>query len=378
MKLRYKILTGAVGVLAVGVGVLMFQMSRTDPCPEAPIPSLAGETMSAITQRCYGGPEVLQLEILRKPVPAADQVLVRVQAGSINPLEWHAMRGEPRFMRLETGFGAPKDIQFGTDFAGVVDSVGASVTRFKPGDEVFGAANGALGGYALVRESRAIVKKPANVSFEEAAAVPVAAITALQALRDKAQVKAGQKVLINGASGGVGTFAVQIAKALGAEVTGVSSTRNLELVRSLGADFVIDYTQENFTAREAQFDVIIDNVGNHSLSDTRRALRPDGVLVIVGGQKGGVWLGPLVRFVSATAYDPFVSQRLEGMLATIDQPGLEVLAQWMAEGKLRASIDKLFPLPETGEAVRYVETGRTRGKVVISVAPPLGMTPAAP
>jgi NADPH:quinone reductase-like Zn-dependent oxidoreductase len=382
MKLRYKILSGAVGLLAIGVGVLMFQMSRTHPCPEPAIPSLAGATMSAITHRCYGGPESLQLEIVPRPVPAADQVLVRVQAASINPLEYYSMRGEPRFMRLDSGFGAPEDIRFGTDFAGVVDAVGAGVTRFKPGDAVFGAASGALGEYALVRESRAIALKPANVSFEEAAAMPVAAITALEALRDKAQVKAGQKVLINGASGGVGTYAVQIAKALGAEVTGVSSGRNVELVRSLGADSVIDYTQENFTTREAQYDVIIDNVGNHSLSDTRRALKPDGVLVIIGGPKGGVWLGPLTRFVAAAAMDPFVSQRLEGLLAGLDQAGLESLAQLMVEGKLRSSIDKRYPLAETAEAVRYVETGRARGKVIVSVSPvdasPVSAAPSSP
>ena len=232
--------------------------------------------MKGWVHRCYGGPEILQFEELAKPVVEDESVIVKVRAASVNPLDWHTLRGKPYFMRMDAGIGAPTEVQLGVDFAGVVESVGKSVTKFKPGDEVFGARSGAFSEFVRVKESRNIVLKPASASFEQAASLPIAAITALQALRDKGQLKAGQKVLINGASGGVGTFAVQIAKALGAEVTGVCSGRNVELVRSLGADHVIDYTREDFTAGATKYDLIVDNVVTHSFSDYRRVLTDTG------------------------------------------------------------------------------------------------------
>jgi NADPH:quinone reductase-like Zn-dependent oxidoreductase len=255
------------------------------------------------------------------------------------------------------------------DFAGTVEAVGKNVTRFKPGDEIFGAKRGAFGEYVAVPDDRALVLKPANVTFEQAASVPIAAITALQALRDKGRLQAGQKVLINGASGGVGTFAVQIAKAMGADVTGVCSTRNVDLVRSLGADHVIDYTKEDFTQGEQRYDVILDNVGNHPLLEARRVLNPQGIFVIVGGPKTGKWIGPMTQPVKAAIIDPFVSQEFAFLLADIGQEDLAFIADLMQAGKVTPVIDRRYALNEIPEAIAYLETGRARGKVVITMVP---------
>jgi NADPH:quinone reductase-like Zn-dependent oxidoreductase len=322
--------------------------------------------MKAIVYRWYGSPEVLAFEDTAKPVPADDEVLVKVHAAAVNPLDWHYMRGTPYFLRLGSGLGSPKDSRLGVDFAGTVEAVGKDVTRYKAGDAVFGGANGAFAEYVTIAENRGLAAKPANVSFEQAASAPIAAITALQGLRDEGQIKPGQKVLINGASGGVGTFAVQIAKSLGAEVTGVCSTRNLELVRSIGADHVVDYTRENYTESGKLYDLIIDNVGNHSLSANRRALSPEGRLVIVGGQ-GGNWLGPMLRPLGAMMLSPFMDQKMGMMLARMDKDDLAVLADLMQAGKVTPVIDRRFPLNEVPAAIRYSEEGHARGKIIINV-----------
>jgi NADPH:quinone reductase-like Zn-dependent oxidoreductase len=310
---------------------------------------------------------VLQLQAIEKPAPADDQVLVRVHAAAVNPLDWHYMRGSPYIMRLGTGLGAPKETRLGVDFAGTVEAVGSEVTRYQVGDEVFGGRTGAFAEYVTVGENRALALKPANLSFEQAAAVPIAAITALQGLRDKGRLKPGQKVLINGASGGVGTFAVQIAKALGAEVTGVCSSRNVDMVRALGADHVIDYTRENFTESGQRYDLILDNVGNHSLRAVRRALVPDGTLVIVGGSSKGNWIGPLQGPLTAILWSPFVGQNLENFMARLDSQDLSTLADLMRAGKVTPVIDRRFSLSEVPAAIRYLEEGHARGKVIINM-----------
>lgn len=322
--------------------------------------------MRGLVARCYGAPDVLTLEQVAKPTPADDQLLVKVHAASLNPLDWHTMRGSPYLMRLSSGLGAPKDVRVGVDFAGTVEAVGKSVTRFKPGDEVFGGADGAVAEYVVVRESRAVTLKPANVTSEQAASVPIAAITALQGLRDKGEIKAGQKVLINGASGGVGTFAVQIAKHYGAEVTGVCSTRNVELVRSLGADHVVDYTKEDFTAGSEHYDIILDNVSNRSLSDLRHVLEPTGRLVIVGAEKGD-WIGPLLPVIKASAVAPFVDQKLGFFIARLDQDDLKFLGDLMQAGQMTPVIDRRYAFDEAAKAMEYLETGRARGKVIVNV-----------
>ena len=368
MKLGMKILSGIGVVLLVGVAALGIAMSRNAPCAEpAPLADDA-QTMKAVVYRCYGGPEVLRFEDVAKPALEAGRVLIRVHAASANPLDWHYMRGEPYIMRSSSGFGRPANIRVGADFAGTVQAVGPGVTRFKPGDEVFGGANGAFAEYVNVRESGALVLKPANVSFEQVATVPIAAITALQALRDKGRIQAGQKVLINGASGGVGTFAVQIAKSYGAEVTGVCSTRNVELVRGIGADHVIDYKQQDFTQGTERYDLIIDTVGNHSLSALRRVMQPAGALVIVGGSSEGRWLGPVTGLLKGLMLAPFIKQRIEPLLADMNSQDLTLLAGLMTSGKLVPVIDRRYPLSEVPQAIEYLETGRARGKVVIEVS----------
>jgi NADPH:quinone reductase-like Zn-dependent oxidoreductase len=320
--------------------------------------------MKAIVYRCYGPPDVLLLEDIDKPTPADDEVLVRVRAASANPLDWHYMRGTPYIMRMDAGVGVPKVQRFGVDFAGTVEAVGRNVKRFKPGDDVFGAKHGAFAEYVAVREERALVTKPANVTFEQAAAVPVAAVTALQALRDKGDIEAGDRVLINGASGGVGTFAVQLAKSFGASVTGVCSTRNVDLVQSIGADRVIDYTREDFTTSGERYDLILDMVGNHSLMRLRRVLEPDGTLVIVGG-KEGKWISPMDRPVKAFLLSPFIEQEMVMLLADLNQADLNLLANLMQTGKLTPVIDRRYPLSTASEAIRYLEEGHARGKVLI-------------
>jgi NADPH:quinone reductase-like Zn-dependent oxidoreductase len=260
-------------------------------------------------------------------------------------------------------------MRLGVDFAGTVEAVGKDVTDFKVGDEVFGARDGALAQYVCPRASRAIVHKPANISFEEAASVPVAAVTALQGLRDQGHIQAGQSVLINGASGGVGTFAVQLAKVLGAEVTGVCSTRNLELVRSLGADHVVDYTKEDFTKSGQHYDVILDNVGTQPLTSFRSALKPKGICVLIGGggPNDGTWVGPMTRPVKAMLLSPFISQRFVMFLAQLKKDDLNLLSNLMKSGKVRPVVDRTFKLNEVAEAMRYLEKGHARGKVIVEV-----------
>jgi NADPH:quinone reductase-like Zn-dependent oxidoreductase len=361
-----KWLLGATGLAGAGIAAGMLVLSHDSPCGKAPEVG-AGETMQAVAYRCYGSPEVLRLETLPKPVPGDGEVLVRVHAASVNPVDKHYLYGTPYVVRLSAGIGAPTVAGFGTDFSGTVAAVGAGVTRFKPGDAVFGAADGAVGEYLVRRATGAIATKPYALGFDEAAAMPVAAITALQALRDKARVAPGQKVLINGASGGVGTFAVQIAKALGAEVTGVCSTRNVELVRSIGADHVIDYTQEDFTQGEARFDAIIDMVGNHGIGALTGVIKPEGVLVRVGSTSYNPWLQPFASMAAAAVQSLLRSQRIEGILASIQPADLEYLADLATAGKLRAVIDRRYPMAQTADAVRYLETGRARGKIIIDI-----------
>ena len=359
---------GIVALLIVG-GLLWlaFLVSHDAAC--GPSPGLPANTspMKAIVYRCYGSPDVLRLESIAKPTPKPDEVLVRIHAASVNPLDWHFIRGKPYIVRIEAGFGRPKDPRLGVDFAGTVEAVGASVTHFRPGDEVFGGRDGAFAEYVTVREQRAVVRKPPNATFEQAAALPIAALTALQALRDKGHLQSGQKVLINGASGGVGTFAVQIAKSYGAEVTGVCSTRNLELVRSIGADHVIDYSREDFTRSGQHYDLIVDTVGSHSLLAYRRALTARGVLVVVGAANGGNWIGPFATWFNAWMLSHFVSQEFVPLLAQMKQDDLTVLAGLMESGKLRAVIDRRYPLSGVPDAIRYVEQGHARGKVVVDV-----------
>jgi NADPH:quinone reductase-like Zn-dependent oxidoreductase len=366
MKLRYKILVGIALVAAVGVVSLALAISHTSPCGPAPPVAAGMPLMKGVVHRCYGSPDVIRYEDLPKPAPADDEVLVRVHAASVNPLDWHYLRGTPYLVRIEAGFGKPQNPRLGVDFAGTVEAVGKSVTRFKPGDEVFGGKFGALADYVTVRQERALALKPANMTFEQAASVPIAGITALQALRDKAQLRAGQKVLINGASGGVGTFAVQIAKSLGAEVTGVCSTRNMELVRSIGADHVIDYTHDDFTKDPQRYDVIVDNVGTHSLSEYRRVLNPKGIYVSVGSTTIGNWFAWLEAPLEGAALSHFVSQRFITLFADLNAQDVAALGALMQSGKLTPVIDRKYKLSEAAEAMRYLEKGHARGKIVLT------------
>ncbi|MDJ0794245.1 MAG: NAD(P)-dependent alcohol dehydrogenase [Woeseiaceae bacterium] len=369
MKLRYKISAGFFGLIAIAIIALAIALSYTAPCDDSPggaAAAASGETMQAVRYSCYGGPEVLAVETVAKPVPEGNEVLVRVQSAAVNPLDWHYMRGSPYFMRLGSGIGAPADPRVGVDYAGIVEAVGPEVSKFAPGDRVFGGRNGAFAEYVVVPADRGITAIAPEVSFEEAAAVPIAALTALQAVRDKGQVQAGDKVLINGASGGVGTYAVQIAKAFGAEVHGVCSTRNVEMVRSLGADRVWDYKLEDYTQGSEQYDVIVDMVGNHSIGANLGVMKDDGVLVRVGGPKGD-WFAPLKGPIGALLKSPFVSQELIVFVARITQEDLSAIADLMADGKVRSVIDRRFRLGQVAEAIRYSETGRARGKIIIQV-----------
>ena len=366
MRLRYKIAGGFLVVLALAISALALVLSYNADCEPATDAAAGAERMKAITYRCYGSADVLELADIEKPVPADDEVLVRVHAAGVNPLDWHYMRGSPYFMRLASGIGKPANVRMGVDFAGTVEAVGSAVTKFKPGDAVFGGRTGAFGEYVTIREDRAIAHKPASVSDEHAASVGIAALTALQALRDKGQLQPGQQVLINGASGGVGTFAVQIAKSLGAEVTGVCSTRNVEMVRSLGADHVFDYKKEDYTESGQQYDLIVDMVSNHSLAKNRQMLTPGGKLVIVGGSKGD-WIGPMVTPLKALFVSPFVEQELITLLAELRQDDLATLAELMQAGKVTPVIDRHYPLSDVAAAIRYSEEGRARGKIIIDI-----------
>jgi NADPH:quinone reductase-like Zn-dependent oxidoreductase len=368
MKLRYKVLSAVLVLAAATTLGVALTLSHNSPCAAAQSPPAGTPLMKAIVYRCYGSPDVLKLEDIAQPSPADKRMLVKVHAASVNPLDWHYMRGEPYLLRAGAGIGAPDDIHMGVDFSGTVVSVGKDVTRFKPGDEVFGGGTGAFGEYVSVAEAGSVAMKPANVTFEQAAAVPIAAVTALQALRDKGKIQPGQTVLINGASGGVGTFAVQIAKSYGAKVTGVCSTRNLAMVRSLGADRVIDYTQEDFTKGSRRYDLIIDIVGTHSLSDYRRVLNPHGSLVMAGSLDKGRWVGPLSGSIDALLYAQFVSQKVILLFARLNPEDLDVLGNLMLEGKITPVIDRQYTLSEVPEAIRYLEQGHARGKVVVTVA----------
>ena len=320
--------------------------------------------MKAIVHHTYGSPDVLQLEEVEKPAPKNGEILVKIYAASANPLDWHLMRGEPFPARLGEGLRKPKDPRLGTDFAGRVEAVGSNVTRFQPGDEVFGAGAGSFAEYTVVPENE-LALKPTKSSFEEAAAIPVAAITALQGLRDNGQIQPGQKVLVNGASGGVGTFAVQIAKSYGTEVTGVCSTRNLEMVRSIGADHVIDYIQEDFTRNGQRYDLIYDAVGNRSVSDYKRALKPNGTCVIAGFQNlprifEHMVLGPL-RSMTDNKKVGFMG------MAKMNQKDLVFVKELLEAGKVVPVIERRYLLSEVSEALRYLEKGHARGKIVVTL-----------
>jgi NADPH:quinone reductase-like Zn-dependent oxidoreductase len=323
--------------------------------------------MKAIVCHEYGSPDVLELQEVDKPVVKDDEVLVRVRAASVNPADWHFMRGVPYVMRPQSGLRKPKKNFVGHDVAGQVEAVGKAVTGFRPGDEVFADVGaGGFAEYASVSEG-VLVLKPANLTFEQAAAVPLAGLTALQGLRDAGQIRPGQKVLIIGASGGVGTFAVQIANSFGAQVSAVCSTRNMELVRSLGADAVIDYTQGDFTQSGQKFDLIFQLAGTSSPSHCRQALTSKGTLVLSSGESDGRWIGPVDRLVKAAVLSPFVSQKLGSFLAKPNKDDLQFLKELIEAGKLMPVIDRTYPLSEVPEAIRYLEEGHARGKVVIAV-----------
>lgn len=338
---------------------------RTAGGPQSAILRLS--LMKAIVRHRYGTAEVLELASLPKPVPTENEVLVRVRAAAMNPLDWHLMRGSPWFLRLFSGLGKPKNIRLGVDVAGTIVGLGTSVTEFRLGDEIFGALDGALGEYVCGPES-AVVRRPSNCTPDEAAAVPIAGLTALQALRDKGHVKPGDAVLINGAGGGVGTFAVQIAKWLGASVTGVCSGRNVDLVRSLGADHAIDYTRQDFAESAERYDVIFDLVGNRTLADFRKVLKSKGVYIGCGGgspeQSAGQFLKDMLRQV-VTGW--FTSQTLTGILARRSKADLEILSELLRNGLIKPVIDRRYRLSEVTEAIRYLEEGHARGKVVIAL-----------
>src|SRR5436189_4965665 len=368
MKKLKRILKWTVSVILVALIAWVFiaYWTSTNDCER--YTAVPANPMKAVVYCDYGVPN-LKLQEIEKPTPADDQLLVKVRAASVNPLDWHFIEGTPYVMRaMGVGLRKPKDTRLGVDFAGTVEAVGKNVTKFKPGDEVFGGRTGAFAEYVCVRESRAVASKPANVTFEQAASVPIAAITALQGVRDKGKVQPGQKVLINGASGGVGTFAVQIAKTFGADVTGVCSTRNLDLVRSLGADHVIDYTKEDFTKSDQRYDVILDNVGTQPLSGFRRVLKPKGICVMIGGggPNEGKWVGPMARPIKAMVMSPFIDQKMGMMMAQPSKEDLNILADLMQSGKVKPVIDRTYPLSQIADAIRYLEQGHARGKVIIT------------
>jgi NADPH:quinone reductase-like Zn-dependent oxidoreductase len=362
-------------VAAIVVAAVMATLIAVDydaPCPtHPPVPS-GTPKMKAVLRRCYGPADVITVEDVAKPRVADGDLLVKVRAVSINALDSHVLHGDPYLvMRFAAGIGTPRTASLGVDFAGVVEAVGKDVTGFKPGDEVFGGKGDNFGAFAeyvkVNARFAAIVPKPANVTFEQAAAVPVAAVTALQALRDSGRLRAGQKVLINGASGGVGTFAVEIAKALGAEVTGVCSTRNVEMVREIGADHVVDYTREDFTQSGDRYDLIVDVAASRSLAEYRRVLKPDGVYVGVGGSSvRDRWLGPLGPMLKTFAGAPFVSAHVGTMFASLNKDDLQFVAALMEEGKVKPVVERAYPSSEIRDAVRYFDEGHARGKIVVT------------
>jgi NADPH:quinone reductase-like Zn-dependent oxidoreductase len=322
--------------------------------------------MKAIVCEKYGSPDDLELNEIDLPTFADDQMLVRVHAASANPVDWHRMRGKPYLLRAIEGLTKRKNSGLGSDLAGRVEAVGGNVHRFQPGDEVFGMGRGTFAEYALADED-GIVHKPANLTFEQAAAVPVAALTALQGLRDKGGIQPGHKVLINGAAGGVGTFAVQIAKSFGAEVTGICSTRNVDMVKSIGADRVVDYTREDFTKTDERYDVMLDTVSTCSLLTARRLLKPDGVYVGVGAVEFGNWIGPLLGLVALLVVSRVGSRKLVTFMANGNEKDLLFLKELLETGKVTPVIDRQYPLSEVPEALGYLEEGHAQGKVVITV-----------
>jgi NADPH:quinone reductase-like Zn-dependent oxidoreductase len=367
MKIK-RILKWSLGIIVIAL-FIWFQFAywtSSNDCER--LATAQGDTMKAIVYCDYGTSDALKLMDIAKPIPKDNQVLVRVRGASVNPYDWHMMRGTPYIMRLGVGLRKPAATRFGVDFAGTVETVGKDVTEFKPGDEVWGGKTGAFAQYVAISE-KAIAKKPDNISFEQAGSVQIAGMTALQALRNKGNVQPGQKVLINGASGGVGTFAVQIAKALGAHVTGVCSGRNVEMVKSLGADRVIDYTKEDFAKGSEHYDVFLDNVPNHPLSECRGVLTPNGKYIMIGGggPDDGKWIGPFGRVIHALLLKPFVKQQIGMMIAEQNKADQNFLSELMQSGKVKVVIDKTYKLSEVPAAISYLEQGHARGKVAITV-----------
>jgi NADPH:quinone reductase-like Zn-dependent oxidoreductase len=320
--------------------------------------------MKAIVRSTYGSPDCLRFEEIPTPEVSTGKVLVKVRASSVNPYDWHMMRGEPYLLRMSEGLRRPKAEGMGIDLAGTVEAVGEGVTTFKVGDEVFGNGAGTLAELAVASENR-LAHKPEGVSFEAAAVIPCAAVTALMGLQ-RAELRAGQRVLINGASGGVGSFAVQIAKSMGATVTGVCSTRNVDLVTSIGADEVIDYTKDDFSRREQKFDVVMDTVGNRSLTALRRALTKDGTLVLAAGAKGK-WFRPVALLLKGIVVSKFVHHKIRVVLAVTSREVLDELAALVQSGAVTPVIDRSYSLSECAQAVQYLEEGHARGKVVVEV-----------
>jgi NADPH:quinone reductase-like Zn-dependent oxidoreductase len=324
--------------------------------------------MRAAVRERYGPPEkVVELRELEKPSPADDEVLVRVRASSVNIAEWYAVTGRPWIARPTTGLRRPKEARLGVDYAGVVEAVGADVTQFAPGDEVFGGRTGAYAEYLVAKEDRAIVRKPENVTFEQAASAGVAAITALQGLRDKGGIQPGHKVLVHGASGGVGTFAVQIAKSLGGQVTAVCSTPNVEIARSLGADRVVDYTQEDFTRSGERFDLVLDIAGTRPFSHLRRVLEPNATVVVAGGPRANRLLGPLGHTFRTWLATVRASQKMVFFIAKFNKQDMETLRGLLADGAMTSVVDSVFPLDAIGDALRHMGEGHPRGKIVVTV-----------
>ena len=369
MVLR-KVVFSILGLAGIGIISLLGAMRYTAACPDTGTAALSSEPgMLAAKYNCYGPPEVVHLASVAVPNPASDEVLVHVEAAAVNPYDWHFMRGSPYFMRLMSGIGRPSDARLGVDFAGTVIATGNQAKRFKVGDRVYGGAAGAFAEMLTRRETGSIAPIPDNVSFAQAAAVPIAGITALQALRDHGALKPGERVLINGASGGVGTFAVQIAKSMGAHVTGVCSGRNVAMVRDIGADAVINYKTDDYTTQDRRYDLIVDMVGNHGPLANQAVLTPAGRLVIVGGQPGD-WLGPLTGPIMAAVANLWTEQELTSMTGSMVQSDMELLADMMADGRVVPVIDRHYPLAEVRDAIRYSESGRARGKIILDIAAP--------
>lgn len=368
MKKRYKIGGGFIVVLALAMAVIGVVFSYNSGCSPMPAVADGTESMKAVVYNCYGSPDVLQYTDVAKPVAGDNDVIVKVVKAAVNPLDWHYMRGAPYIMRaMGAGIGAPVDSRMGVDFAGIVDSVGKNVKNFAVGDEVFGGRSGAFAEYLTIPADRAIAKKPANMSFDQAAAVGIAGATALQALRDAGELQAGQKVLINGASGGVGTFAVQIAKAMGAEVTGVCSTAKVELVKSLGADHVIDYKKANYIDASIQYDLIIDMVGNYPLLSNLDVMTDNGTLVMVGSIDKGNWIGPLKRPIFGSIVSSFVDQQFSMLMASMSQADIEALADMMESGALTPVVGRHYAFKDVADAIAHSEEGHTRGKIIIDI-----------